>query len=460
MKFKFTVILFSLIISQLLSAQVLKKKYANGFGYKMLTDEIKNKKAFIGAHGVLVEGVLPNSTAESAGIKDGDIIVEINRTVISDEHIFSKPPLSEITEGTTIEYKIWRDTTYFNLITTAKAKVHKSTAGISYEYDEIKTSFGYLRTLISRPTNAKSNLPAIIFIQGNTCESVIDISEQDPYEQFCNSLTLQGYAVMRIDKPGAGDSEGRLTTCNKMSFNQELEQYQTGLDYLKRNKTIDTKRIFIFGHSMGGIIAPILASKNSSIKGVIVYGTLTTKYGNYLPKIVERSLIQSGNSREVALNYKNNISEITHGIFDENKSPTQIIIENPAYGYLLHQVFRWNEKDTTILNRSLNFNRELNKIEPKDYWEKVSCPVLSIYGTSDFEAIDKEYATAMIGWTNANNAKQSKAIVIEDTDHAFAKVGSMEEGIKLKYSGKYSRIMQENFNPLIVKKAHEWIISF
>ena len=42
----------------------------------------------------------------------------------------------------------------------------------------------------------------------------------------------------------------------------------------------------------------------------------------------------------------------------------------------------------------------------------------------------------MISCTTTKNVKHPKAIVLEDTDHAFAKVGSMQEGFKLKHSGK------------------------
>jgi hypothetical protein len=66
----------------------------------------------------------------------------------------------------------------------------------------------------------------------------------------------------------------------------------------------------------------------------------------------------------------------------------------------------------------------------------------------------------MISCTTTKNVKHSKAIVLEDTDHAFALVGSMEEGIKLKHSGNYAQIMQDKFNPLIVAKTVEWLASF
>ena len=443
-----------------LNAQILKRKYSNGFRYKILTAEIKLEKSFNGEQGILVEGVLPNSTSERAGIKEGDIIVEINGTLISGVSSFTKPQLSEITEGSPVEYKVWRNKAFVNLRTNAKAKESKTKQGINYEYGEIKTSFGYLRTLLSKPVTASGKLPVILFIQGNICESVIEITEKDPYEQFCNEMTLQGYAVMRIDKPGSGDSEGKFTTCNQMTFNQELEQFQTGLESLMKNNTIDSKKIYLFGHSMGGMIAPILASTNPAVRGTMVYGTLTTNFGSYYSEIVNRSLLQSGNSPEVALEYKNYTREVTSAIFDENKTPQQIISDKPEYQLVLKQVLGWDEKDNTILYRSLAFNRELNKIDPRKYWEKVVCPILSIYGTSDFEAMDKEYATAMIGWTGQKNSKHSKAIVLENTDHAFALVGSMEEGIKLKRSGNYAQIMRDKFNPLLVTKTVEWLSSF
>lgn len=44
----------------------------------------------------------------------------------------------------------------------------------------------------------------------------------------------------------------------------------------------------------------------------------------------------------------------------------------------------------------------------------------------------------MIRCTNSKNVKHSKAIVLEGTNHAYAKVGSMQEGFKLKHSCNYA----------------------
>lgn len=457
MKLKSLLLILSSTLMFFTHAQILKRKHANGIMYQPLSASINLEKSYSGEGGVLIDSVLSNSTSEKGGIKKGDILVEINGIRIMDEKTFLNTPLTELKEGDEIEYKIWRNNKYISTKTISKARPRNSIEGIIYEYGEIKTSFGYLRTLVSKPSKSKGKLPATLFIQGNLCESVIELNEGDPYEQFCNKMTLQGFAVMRIDKPGAGESEGKITRCKEMTFQQELEQYQTGITALLNDVSIDSKNVFLFGHSLGGIITPILASKNSVIKGAMVYGTLSSNYGSYYPEIVYRSLLINGYGEAQSLQYKNYLKEITTDLFEGNKSPQQIISSKPQYESLLRQVLGWNEKDNTILYRSLVFNRELNEVNPRLYWEKVNCPVLSIYGTSDFEAIDKEYATAMINWINPKFSNKSTSIILPDTDHAFARVGTMEEGVKIKRSEKYREIMRTNFNQSLIQNVSDWI---
>ncbi|MFN9998816.1 MAG: serine aminopeptidase domain-containing protein, partial [bacterium] len=320
------------------NAQILKRNHSNGILYKPLSASINQEKSYSDEGGILIDSVLSNSTSEKGGIKKGDILVEVNGIRIINEKTFLTAPLSDLKEGDEIEYKIWRNNKYISTKTISKARPRNSIEGISYQYGEIKTSFGYLRTLVSRPANSRGKLPAILFIQGNLCESVIELNEGDPYEQFCNNMSLQGFAVMRIDKPGSGESEGKITRCKEMTFQQELEQYQTGITALLHDTSIDTKSIFLFGHSLGGIITPILASKNPSIKGAMVYGTLSSNYGSYYPEIVYRSLLMNGYDEAQSLQYKNYLKEITTDLFEGNKSPQQIISGKPQYESLLRQV--------------------------------------------------------------------------------------------------------------------------
>jgi hypothetical protein len=172
------------------NAQILKRKHSNGILYKPLSSSINQEKSYSDEGGILIDSVLSNSTSEKGGIKKGDILVEVNGIRIINEKTFLTAPLSDLKEGDEIEYKIWRNNKYISTKTISKARPRNSIEGISYQYGEIKTSFGYLRTLVSRPANSRGKLPAILFIQGNLCESVIELNEGDPYEQFCNNMSL------------------------------------------------------------------------------------------------------------------------------------------------------------------------------------------------------------------------------------------------------------------------------
>ena len=75
-----------------------------------------------------------------------------------------------------------------------------------------------------------------------------------------------GYATMRVDKSGMGDSKG--TPCMESDFEMEASGYKAGLAAIKGLDFVDQQNIFIAGFSIGGIMAPVVAqggySKRSS----------------------------------------------------------------------------------------------------------------------------------------------------------------------------------------------------
>ena len=62
-----------------------------------------------------------------------------------------------------------------------------------------------------------------------------------------------------VDKPGCGDSEGGPWT--EIDFMTELDGYRQGLKALKASPFVDPEHVFLFGHSMGGVMAPLLSCR-------------------------------------------------------------------------------------------------------------------------------------------------------------------------------------------------------
>jgi hypothetical protein len=73
--------------------------------------------------------------------------------------------------------------------------------------------------------------------------------------------------VLRYDDRGTNKSTGTFKGATSQDFALDTAAAVT---YLKTRKDIDPKRIVIMGHSEGGLIAPIVASKDTSIAGIIL----------------------------------------------------------------------------------------------------------------------------------------------------------------------------------------------
>lgn len=137
---------------------------------------------------------------------------------------------------------------------------------------------GKLSVIINKPKKS-GKLPALLFIPGYTCSSIDNLSLDHPYGRIVRAFSNAGYVVARIEKSGLGDSQN-TPNCSSTDLKDEIESFTAGLNKLKSLSYVDTENIFIFGHSMGGIIAPALRAI-MPVKGVMVYGTTAKSFFEY-----------------------------------------------------------------------------------------------------------------------------------------------------------------------------------
>src|SRR5690606_41283963 len=102
---------------------------------------------------------------------------------------------------------------------------------------------------------------------------------QVPYGHFLKAFAEAGWATVRVEKPGEGDSEGGAIT--ELLFDDELAGYRAALGSLRKHAFIDTGRVVLFGHSMGGSHGPSLAREAPWLRGIAVYGTLGVPCAEY-----------------------------------------------------------------------------------------------------------------------------------------------------------------------------------
>jgi len=102
--------------------------------------------------------------------------------------------------------------------------------------------------------------PAVI-----VCTSYAANINMARYEKLADELLEKGFAVLRIDLRGHGQSKGLPQ--EKITLQSEMEDLEDAIDYLlTRSEIIDTERIGIIGHSLGARSALLLAGKDAEKK--------------------------------------------------------------------------------------------------------------------------------------------------------------------------------------------------
>ena len=163
-----------------------------------------------GKPGAVVANIRPNSCLEKAGLKKDDVILSINGISLYDEIIYGNM-IRSLRAGVPAMLVVARGNMKFDTELIPDVYPMEKVEGLTISYDTLTTSKGYrLRTIITKPAGKTGKLPAILLVQWLSCSSV----EQPPYNQVdgfvkaIHGLSQNGYVVMRVDKPGVGDSEG------------------------------------------------------------------------------------------------------------------------------------------------------------------------------------------------------------------------------------------------------------
>ena len=133
--------------------------------------------------------------------------------------------------------------------------------GHEVTYSSVQVPGGYrLRTIITTPLRGEpaTRLPALLYIQGLPCASVDRPNSPEAVDtRLIHAIAKSGYITMRIDKPGLWDSQG--PPCIEIDFETELAGYVAAAEQLKSLPQVDPDRVYIFGHSMGEVMAPYVA---------------------------------------------------------------------------------------------------------------------------------------------------------------------------------------------------------
>jgi pimeloyl-ACP methyl ester carboxylesterase len=278
-----------------------------------------------------------------------------------------------------------------------------------------------LQTIVTKPTNATGRLPAILFVQWLSCDTVaISDHPRDGWSAMLKQVVRRSNAlVWRTEKRGIGASEGN---CARMDYDTELADHKQALEQLKRRDDVDPNRIVVFGGSIGGTYAALIAA-DQSVAGVMIWGAGATTWAERMLKFERNALELRGTApdqlaREMTLRLQ---------FFDRyliaNQTPAQIAAADATVGAVWSRIV--GTATDGQYGRPFAFHQQAQRADWATAWSKVKSPVLAMYGEYDwFESRDATSLIARI--VNVKSPGRGTYAEVPRMNHHFAEFTSAE----------------------------------
>jgi uncharacterized protein len=398
--------------------------------------------------GVLVLMVVAGSSAEAMGIEANDLVINVeNKEVNSPAELINA--IGKYRSGDEIAITIMRDGESLNKSGILKPLPHETSDHADVIYDEVPFDGGHIRTIIHRP-RVNGKVPAVFFIQGYTCTSIDRMQADHPYKKLLDGLVEQGFAIVKTEKAGIGDSQNDRN-CTESTLFDEIDLFSESYNNLKKYDFIDQDNIFIFGHSMGGIAAPLLKT-DIAPKGIAVYGTVIRPWFEYFLEhsriqkfIMGWDYLENEQQHEAALKF-------FYRLMVEKQSPAQLV-QDPSVKEFMEQ--RWSyDGSEMLLGRHYTFWQQLQETKLFNAWAHTPAFVLSIWGEGDFVAFNPYEHQLIADVVNRYNPGKAKYLSFPNIDHSFIRVENQEHAVKVRNDWEYNA---QNFNYDIVTVLSQWM---
>ncbi|WP_311136265.1 alpha/beta hydrolase family protein [Hymenobacter cellulosivorans] len=398
-------------------AQQLPRRVFIGIDLQGITDSIQQRYHLPNHNGILVRGVRPQSSAQAAGLQANDIILQLGSTVVGTNVGEFVGQLKQYRVGDKLPFQVLRNGRKIRKPVTFKGFPQESSPWYEVQYSSVRTGANQLRTIITRPTaSAKAQVPMVLFIQGVGCFSVDNpLGRADVTNRIIDSLSRRGYATMRVDKTGMGDSQG--TPCLESDLLSEASGYKAGLAAIRQLSFVDQQNVFITGFSIGGVMAPLVA-QGENLKGVVVFGTVSRTFIEYLLENKRNQSQLQGLPADSVDNLLRTYSAALHLLLTEKQTPAQVLARYPAARRVL------------TFPQHYTYMQQWQDLNLPAYWQKLNTNVLALRGAADYisYSIDHQLIADIV-----NRAHPGKAsfVLLPDVDHHFNRAHDLAEAMRL-----------------------------
>ncbi len=305
--------------------------------------------------------------------------------------------------------------------------------------------------------------PAVLLLTGSGAQDRDEsLAGHRPFLVLADHLTRAGIAVLRVDDRGVGGSTGSTLGS---TLEDSAEDALASLAFLKSHAKIDARHLGLVGHSEGGWVAPIVATRSNDVAFlVLLAGPAVSGEALLLAQSVQLNLA-AGSSRafaERAARVAQRLYDILRREPDDSKAGAALVESaRAARDELL--AASTSSTDTLLTNQwadsfgqqtgvlTTAWFRHLLNFDPRATLERVRVPVLALYGALDLQVPASQSQPELERALAAARNPDVTIHVLDNLNHLFqtARTGRMEE---------YGTI-EETFAPTALSIVSEWIVA-
>jgi pimeloyl-ACP methyl ester carboxylesterase len=280
---------------------------------------------------------------------------------------------------------------------------------------------------ITKPNSATSSsitgrkVPAIFFVGWLSCDSMEfpDAATTDGFGIFIRRLIDQsGYATVRMDKPGVGESQG---DCAKADFEDEMRGWRAAFDAMSKYESIDLDRVFVVGLSNGGGFSPLVAGKHP-VRGFISCGSWGRTWYEHMLELERRRLVEAKKSSAEVNAMVKAFAEFYDLYLVKGMTPGQVIAEHPEWKDM------WYDKPDGQYGRPAAFYQQLQALNLGETWQNVNAPVLVIRGSAD-SIMSHADSGAIAQIVNQVHPGHARYLEMDGMTHGFTVNGKFDDAL-------------------------------
>jgi pimeloyl-ACP methyl ester carboxylesterase len=273
-----------------------------------------------------------------------------------------------------------------------------------------------------------------------------------PFLVLADHLTRAGIAVLRVDDRGVGGSSGSVSEATSQDFAGDV---LAGVAFLKSRPRIDAKRIGLIGHSEGGIIAPIAASRSGDIAFVVMLAGTGVPGDEVLrhqmSRIARASGMDEGKLRTILDEQDKLLSLVEAGADDKAVREQLRKLLSAQLGEAASGSMLEDGVNQAMLQMGSPWFRFFLQYDPRAALRNVRVPVLVLNGELDLQVDPAQNVPEIRKALEEAGNKEYTVTVLPGLNHLFQKAGT---GSPLEYDA-----IEETMNPAALDAVREWILA-